>query len=224
MSNKIKPAIITFPGSNCERDMEQVLRRRYKLDPCFIGHREVVIPEHITHVFLPGGFSFGDYLRAGALAAASPIMNSVREFANSGKPVMGVCNGFQILCEARLLPGTLLRNHHDRFVCTTLPMTWSGARLPAKKKTLRLPIAHREGRYFADRATLETLKNRDHIILSYEQRDFDGRAEINGAMEGIAGIIGGVSRNIIGLMPHPERMASLVSDDGALILDDFIFG
>lgn len=223
MNNNLQPAIITFPGSNCERDVDKILRTRYHCAPYVVWHNNTAIPHDTTHVILPGGFSFGDYLRAGALAAISPIMKSVHEFALVGKPVLGICNGFQILCEAKLLPGMLLRNHHDRFVCSWQTMTWSSDGDNARK--INLPIAHRDGRYFAEAKTLLELKQRRQIILSYDDRDEYGHANVNGSMLGIAGIVGGPRRNIIGLMPHPERAVDApLGNSGALILDAFVHG
>lgn len=227
MSGNIKPAIIVFPGSNCEKDTAQAILQVYGLTSLYIWHGETSIPKDITHLILPGGFSFGDYLRAGALAARSPIIEAVKQLAEEGCPILGVCNGFQILCEANLLPGVLLKNHHDRFVCKLSEMTWFGARkrllMPIKVK---LPIAHREGRYFADSAVLKDLHMNQRIVLSYNDKDEQGDAHINGAKAGIAGIIGGPHDNIVGLMPHPERMMQdyLLGEDGRLIMDDFLFG
>jgi phosphoribosylformylglycinamidine synthase len=224
MTRNIKPAIITFPGSNCERDSARVLSDVYHLHPQFIWHEQPTIPSDITHVILPGGFSFGDYLRAGALAALAPVMTAVRDFALSGMPVLGICNGFQILCEAKLLPGILMRNHHDRFVCKTIPTTWYG-RQKSLSRSLLLPVAHRDGRFVADEKTLRLLRDHHQIMLTYDECDQDGKACINGSVLGIAGIIGGPRRNIMGLMPHPERAIFLpLGDAGRVILDEFLYG
>jgi|SRR5579871_4002360 len=227
MNQHIRPAIIVFPASNCERDIAFVLKEVFKLDPILIWHTETYLPYDVSHVIVPGGFSFGDYLRAGALAALSPIMSVIKERAQAGLPTMGICNGFQILCEAKLLPGVLLRNHHDRFICEVVPMTWHGARkkcLPPKK--IKLPIAHRDGRYYADDKTLTELKNAGQLALIYDEANEHGDAMVNGAKACIAGITGGPTNNILGLMPHPERMANadILGDDGLIILYDFLFG
>ncbi len=220
----IKPVIISFPGSNCEHDIERALLVRYHLSPTILWHHEHALPPDTTHVILPGGFSFGDYLRAGAIAAISPVMSAVKDFALAGMPVLGICNGFQILCEAKLLPGMLLRNHHDRFVCQTLSMTWHGGRKPGEKK-LRVPIAHRDGRFFADEKTLVMLHEDKRIALTYDDKDDAGNAVVNGSLFSIAGIVGGPRRNILGLMPHPERALFVPrGSDGAFILDDFLYG
>lgn len=227
MNDKIRPAIVVFPGSNCDKDMELVLREIYELDPELLWHTATSIPNHVTHLILPGGFSFGDYLRAGALAAVSPIMTAIKQFALAGQPLLGVCNGFQILCEAQLLPGVLLKNHHDRFVCSIEPLTWFGAKKRISEPLeLNLPIAHREGRYYADQKTIKELKDEQRIALVYNQKNESGDALVNGASECIAGIIGGPCKNIFGLMPHPERMAqeNMLGRDGCVILQDFLFG
>ena len=224
MDNKIKPAIITFPGSNCELDIAKVLSETYQLHPQIIWHGQSIIPSDISHVILPGGFSFGDYLRAGALAAIAPVMKAVADFALSGMPVLGICNGFQILCEAKLLPGMLMRNHHDRFVCKNISMTWYGRRNHAPL-SLSLPIAHRDGRFFADDKTLAILQDEHKIMLTYDERDENKDACVNGSLFGIAGIVDGPRRNIMGLMPHPERaILPPFGDVGRVILDDFLYG
>jgi phosphoribosylformylglycinamidine synthase I len=227
MNHKIKPAIIVFPGSNCERDMDRCLRDIYHLDPIALWHNETLIPQEITHIILPGGFSYGDYLRAGALAAISPIMKAIKKFAHDGRPVLGICNGFQILCEARLLPGVLLRNHHDRFICSILPMTWLGRARPLLEPIkLSLPIAHRDGRFHADSKTLDELRENHRIALIYDDKDAWGNARANGSAAGIAGIVDGPGRNIFGLMPHPERILyeNGLARFGSVILQDFLFG
>lgn len=224
MNAPIKPAIVIFPASNCDHDMELVLSECYNFDTVRIWHTEQAIPDDVTHVILPGGFSFGDYLRAGTLAARSPVMHAVKAFADAGKPVLGICNGFQILCEARLLPGVLLKNDHDRFVCTVQELTFYGARIRLDSPiSVRLPIAHREGRYVAQNDTLSFLHANHHIALRYQQLDEHGHAMVNGSTDGIAGIVGGPNNNIFGLMPHPERMARdfMMGLDGRIILNDF---
>lgn len=219
-----KPAIISFPASNCAQDMQRALREVYEIDAPIIWHQQESIPLDVTHLILPGGFSFGDYVRAGALAAMSPIMKIVSKMAVAGMPILGVCNGFQILCEARLLPGVLLKNHHDRFVCKQLPVTWYGTKTRSAY-SMHLPIAHREGRYFVDGETLAELEHNQQIILRYNECDQNGNALVNGSRAGIAGIVGGPARNILGMMPHPERAANNYGScgiDGRVILDDFL--
>lgn len=221
--SSIKPAIIVFPASNCEKDIEKVLREIFDLSSYLLWHTNETLPSDVSHVILPGGFAFGDYLRAGALAKKSPIMQVVKQWALNGGPVLGICNGFQILCEAGLLPGMLLKNHHDRFVCQVEAITWFRKR---KIKKIRLPVAHREGRYFADDETLNRLFQNGQIAFTYDIADDDGNASINGSKRCIAGIIGGVSNNILGLMPHPERMVyeDMLGSDGLAILKEFFLG
>jgi phosphoribosylformylglycinamidine synthase I len=221
----VKPAIVVFPGSNCDRDMVHALKMAFDLEPVILWHMEEEIPKGVTHVILPGGFSFGDYLRAGALAALSPIMDAIKKFAALGGMVLGVCNGFQILCESGLLPGVLLPNHHDRFVCRLEKVTWWGIK-HKKKISLTLPIAHHDGRFFGDPLLIGDLKNSDRIALTYEAKDDRGDALVNGSKLCIAGILGGVQNNVVGLMPHPERavLKQILGEDGLVILDEFLFG
>jgi phosphoribosylformylglycinamidine synthase subunit PurQ / glutaminase len=219
----IKPAIIEVPASNCEKDMEKVISEVFGISPYLLWHTDEAFPHDVSHVILPGGFAFGDYLRAGALATKSPIMQVVKDWALRGGPTLGICNGFQILCEAGLLPGILLKNHHDRFVCQLETITWFRKR---KIKKIRLPIAHREGRYFADDETLNRLFQNGQIAFTYDAADEDGNAKVNGSKRCIAGLIGGPAHNILGLMPHPERMVheDMLGSDGLAILKEFFLG
>ncbi len=222
----IKPAVILFPGSNCDHDMMQVLKEVYELEPVGIWYQDEEIPTDISHVILPGGFSFGDYLRAGALAARSSIMDAVRNFAQSGAKVLGICNGFQILCEAQLLPGALLKNHHNRFVCQIVKARYFGQKNSLPPISLNVAVAHGEGRYFADDESLDLLEKNNQIVMRYEDHDERGCATLNGSSRSIAGIIGGPFRNVIGMMPHPERLArdAMYGRDGCVILQEFLFG
>lgn len=199
----MKSAVIVFPGSNCDRDVFTVMQRE-GLNPQYVWHDDATLPDGLDLVVLPGGFSYGDYLRCGAMAARSPIMQDVIRFANKGGHVLGICNGFQILCESGLLPGTLMRNDHLKFNCkpTALRVEANESAFTAgyqKGDTITLPVAHAEGNYFADAATLKSLNDNGQIALRYVDN-------INGAQEHIAGITN-AGKNVLGLMPHPERFA-----------------
>lgn len=227
MNDRVEPAIVVFPASNCERDMELLLKELYGFSPLMIWHEDDAIPEQVTHLILPGGFSFGDHLRAGALAKSSLIMPAIEGFSNEGRDILGICNGFQILCESGLLPGVLLKNPSDRFICKEEEVTFYGIKKPlAHPKKLRLPIAHREGRYFAGPDTITDIKASHQIALSYDHRGSRDHASVNGSEAGIGGLIGGPNRNIIGMMPHPERAARwfLPNRDGCVILNEFFYG
>ena len=213
--------IVTFPGSNCDHDAYHATKHVLGADASFLWHQDRDLAD-VDVVVLPGGFSYGDYLRSGAIARFSPIMEAVIEFADDGGYVLGVCNGFQVLCEAGLLPGTLARNDSLRFVCkpttvrverTDTPFT----RRYAPRQVVSLPVAHGEGRYVADDETLDALEANDQVVFRYT--DAQGRpdptANPNGSARNIAGICN-AERNVLGLMPHPERHveALLGSDDG----------
>lgn len=217
-------AVVTFPGSNCDRDCVWALQQGAGVPVAPVFHKELELPSLTTAVLLPGGFSFGDYLRCGAMAALSPIMAAVKRFAEAGGPVLGICNGFQILCETRLLPGALLRNVDGRFHCEEVALTVEG-QSPlltqyAKGAQIVLPIAHGEGNYVADDATLKKLEDEGRVAFRYVERDAHGNGAINGARHGIAGIVGGPQRNVVGLMPHPERRSAeiLGGNDGLGLL------
>jgi phosphoribosylformylglycinamidine synthase subunit PurQ / glutaminase len=205
-------AVVTFPGSNCDRDCVTVMQNVVGAPACHIWHGDMALPAETRAVILPGGFSYGDYLRAGAMARVSPIMAAVKAFAENGGPVLGICNGFQILCEIGLLPGALLPNQSGRFICRHVRLVAGEANrglLAAFKpgQELVLPIAHGEGNYFADDETLNQLEAENRIAFKYVEQDHDGHATVNGSRRSIAGLIGGPKNNILGLMPHPERRA-----------------
>ncbi len=204
----MKFGVVVFPGSNCDRDMIDALRNDLGQEVIQLWHKDRDISQFSTDdcIVLPGGFSYGDYLRCGAIARFSPMMQSVIDFANNGGKVLGVCNGFQILCESGLLPGALLRNEQQQFVCKNIFMKeGTGEAAPA----LKVPVAHGEGRYFANKATLEELEMHRQIIYRYcdEKGSVCGEANPNGAMHNIAGICNR-DRNVFGMMPHPERACS----------------
>jgi phosphoribosylformylglycinamidine synthase len=208
----MKSAVIVFPGSNCDRDAFTVMQAA-GLAPGYVWHAEGVLPEDVRLVVLPGGFSFGDYLRCGAMAARSPIMQDVIHFANKGGHVLGICNGFQILTESGLLPGTLMRNAHLKFNCketllrveTNDSPFLSGYR---QGQVVNFPVAHAEGNYFADEDTLKRLEDAGQIALRYAtaEGNITPEANPNGARHNIAGITN-AKKNVLGLMPHPERHA-----------------
>ncbi len=217
----MKFGVIVFPGSNCDHDAYHVISKHVGQPVDFIWHRDTDLSGYDA-VIIPGGFSYGDYLRAGALARFSPVMNSVKEFAARGRLVLGICNGFQILCEAGLLPGALIRNRDLHFICEHISVRVETSDTPftnqiAKDRILRLPVAHAEGNYVCDDATLEELRREDRIVFRY--CDAQGRTTVeanpNGARDSIAGI-SNRTRNVLGLMPHPERACEelLGSSDG----------
>jgi len=214
----MKFGIVVFPGSNCDRDMQEALENDLNQEVIMLWHKDKDISMFSSDdcIVLPGGFSYGDYLRCGAIARFSPMMQSVIGFAGKGGKVLGVCNGFQILCEAKLLPGILLRNVNQQFLCKNIYMTGVGSDTP-----LKIPIAHGEGRYFAEENILDDLEAREHVIYKY----CDAKGQItsdsnhNGSIRNIAGITN-KERNVFGMMPHPERACSeiLGNTDGRIIL------
>jgi phosphoribosylformylglycinamidine synthase len=211
----MKSAVIVFPGSNCDRDVQVALRQASGAEPLMVWHRDTNFPA-VDLIVVPGGFAYGDYLRCGAMAAHSPIMREVVERARGGVPVLGICNGFQILCEAGLLPGVLMRNAALKFVCRDVWLRVENANTPftagyAQGQVIRVPIAHAEGNYFADPATLDRLEGDGRVAFRY--CDASGAttpaANPNGAARSIAGILN-ETRNVLGMMPHPERLADPV--------------
>ncbi len=225
----MKFGVVVFPGSNCDQDMVYVLQSIMKQRVVQLWHKDSDL-QGCDFIVLPGGFSFGDYLRSGAIARFSPIMEKVIEFANAGGNVLGICNGFQILCEAGLLPGALLHNTSQKFISknTYIKSQTSNSRVTAainKNKALCIPIAHGEGRYFTDAETLKKLNNQDQILFRYcdQQGAINDAANPNGSLENIAGICNH-QRNVFGMMPHPERAADkeLRNVDGKLIFDSIL--
>lgn len=213
----MKFGVVVFPGSNCDRDMMDSLRNDLQQEVISLWHKDKDISMFSTAdcIVLPGGFSYGDYLRCGAIARFSPMMQSVIEFANRGGKVLGVCNGFQILCESGLLPGVLLRNSQQQFVCKNIFM--KAAELNGNSKPLKIPIAHGEGRFFANEATLQEMEKNRQVIYNYcdETGNINNDANPNGAILNIAGICN-KDRNVFGMMPHPERACNnaLGNNDG----------
>ncbi len=212
----MKFGVVIFPGSNCDRDLIEALRSDLKQEVIELWHKDKDLSAFSTEdcIVLPGGFSYGDYLRCGAIAKFSPMIQSVIEFANKGGKVLGICNGFQILCECGLLPGVLLRNSHQQFVCKNVFIKEAASE---GSRGLKIPVAHGEGRYFADDKTLEELEMHRQIIYRYcdEKGTITTLSNPNGAIHNIAGICN-KERNVFGMMPHPERAcnASLGNEDG----------
>jgi phosphoribosylformylglycinamidine synthase subunit PurQ / glutaminase len=221
----MKFGVVVFPGSNCDHDTYHVISKVIGQPVDFIWHKEQEIDRYDA-IILPGGFSYGDYLRTGAIARFSPIMKSVVEFAREGGLVLGICNGFQILCEAGLLPGALLRNQDLKFVCEHINIRVENPDTPftsacSAGQVISAPIAHGEGNYFCDQRTLDELEGEERVIFRY--CDATGRvtreSNPNGSLDNIAGICNR-DRNVLGMMPHPERASEslLGSNDGRLIL------
>ncbi|MFN0013158.1 MAG: phosphoribosylformylglycinamidine synthase subunit PurQ [Saprospiraceae bacterium] len=212
----MKFGVVIFPGSNCDDDMVHVLGDVMGQHVVKLWHKNTDLPAGLDCVVLPGGFSYGDYVRAGAIAQFSPIMKAVKNFAARGGYIFGVCNGFQILCEAHLLPGVLLRNGQQQFVCNNVWIKPATTNSPITagldpNRALKIPIAHAEGRYFADEKTLDELEANDQVLFRYCTRDgvLTAAANPNGAARNIAGICN-AGRNVFGMMPHPERASEEV--------------
>lgn len=209
----MKFGIVVFPGSNCDRDMYDSLAYDLGQQVTMLWHKDMDLSSFTKDdcIVLPGGFSYGDYLRCGAIARFSPMMKSVIEFANRGGNVLGICNGFQVLCEANLLPGTLLRNANQQFVCKNVYIKG------ADEAVLKIPIAHGEGRYFASDDVLNELERNDQVLYRYCTEDglINDEANPNASKKNIAGICN-INRNVYGMMPHPERATSNIigNNDG----------
>ncbi len=203
----MKFGVVVFPGSNCDRDMQDALAGDLGKEVIMLWHKDKDLSMFTTNdcIILPGGFSYGDYLRCGAIARFSPMMQSVIDFANRGGKVLGVCNGFQILCESGLLPGVLLQNSNQQFICKNVFI-----KNPATG-ALKIPIAHGEGRYFADNKTLDALEANGQVIFKYcdENGNEAEGSNPNGAIKNIAGI-SNAAKNVFGMMPHPERATSSI--------------
>ncbi len=227
----MKFGVITFPGSNCDQDMIYVLKNIMGSEVVNLWHKDHDL-QGCDFVVLPGGFSYGDYLRSGAIARFSPIMQEVIAFANKGGYVMGICNGFQILCESHLLPGALLHNDHQKFNCknvylnvqTTQSLVTSAYK---KNDVIKIPIAHGEGRYHADEKTIQTLLDNDQVLFKYcdESGNINADSNPNGSLLNIAGVTNS-NRNVFGMMPHPERAADnhLGNIDGKKLFESILQG
>jgi phosphoribosylformylglycinamidine synthase len=214
--------IVTFPGSNCDHDVYHVLKHACGAAARYVWHKDR-LPAGLDAVVLPGGFSYGDYLRCGALARFSPVMEDVQAFAGRGGPVLGICNGFQILCESGLLPGVLMRNASLKFICHDVLVRVEGGETPVTRglvgQEIRMPVAHAEGNYFADPETLRRLEGEGRVAFRYV-----GGAP-NGSARDIAGVSGGPRRNVVGLMPHPERASEdILGAEGGRRLFEALLG
>ncbi len=223
----MKFAILVFPGSNCDWDSYHVVTEVFQRKGSFVWHKETKLPKADV-VIVPGGFSYGDYLRTGAIARFSPVMNEVVKFAKAGGRVIGICNGFQILTEAGLLPGVLMRNRDLKFICETVSLqvenadtcftkAYEGGRTRGSPLRVHMPIAHGEGNYFADERTLARLEGEGRIVFRYAP------VNPNGSQKDIAGIIN-ESGNVLGMMPHPERCAEglLGNEDGRKVFESLL--
>lgn len=224
-----KVGVVVFPGSNCDRDAFNAFGSVMNQKVEFLWHKDTNL-DGVDVVVLPGGFSYGDYLRSGAIARFSPIMNEVMRFAKRGGLVMGICNGFQVLVESGLLPGALLKNAKLKFVCRQVYLRTETTGTPftsalEQGQILKVPVAHGDGNYYADEATLKSLEDEDQIVFRYSTRDGEitKEANPNGSIFNIAGIVN-KNRNVLGMMPHPERASEeiLGSASGALVLKSVI--
>lgn len=226
----LKFGVVVFPGSNCDHDAYHALKKDLGQDVKFLWHKDTHLSD-LDVVILPGGFSYGDYLRSGAIARFSPLMNSVIEFANKGGFVMGICNGFQVLVEAGLLPGVLLKNNSLKFICKDVYLSIVNKNTVFTKgikdrNVLKVPIAHGEGNYFASDDTIKELNDNNQIVFKYSsiEGEINDNTNPNGAISNIAGIIN-KKGNVLGMMPHPERACSNLLDnrtDGTLIFNSLI--
>ena len=218
-----RSAVITFPGSNCDRDMAVALEQVCGGEVLRVWHGDAVLPDRLDFIALPGGFSYGDYLRSGAMAARSPVMQAVVAAANRGVPVLGVCNGFQVLTEAGLLPGALLRNSGMNFVCRDVMLTVENNQSLFtagfdQGQQIKIPVAHHDGNFFADAATLDRLEGDGRVAFRYAE-------QVNGSARQIAGLLNAAG-NVLGMMPHPERAieAAQGSSDGKALFESVIKG
>ena len=225
----MKFGVVIFPGSNCDYDTYNVLQDVFRLETVFLWHKDHNIKD-VDCIILPGGFSYGDYLRSGAIAKFSPLMQEVRDFASRGGIVLGICNGFQVLLELGLLPGAMLRNKNLKFLCQHVHIRIEDEKTPftntgKKGQVLRIPIAHFDGNYYDSQKGIETLKENNQIVFRYSEPDgqISEKGNVNGSKEGVAGIIN-TAGNVMGMMPHPERASEAIlgSEDGKIIFQSII--
>ena len=217
----MKAAVVVFPGSNCDRDCKVAIERSTGAQVEMVWHAETALPQGLDLIVLPGGFSYGDYLRCGAMAAQSPVMAEVKKAADRGVAVAGICNGFQVLCEAGMLPGALLRNAALKYICKPVALEVSNAqtRFTAGyqgRRQVKMTVGNGEGNYFADEATLERIEGEGQVVFRYLENP-------NGSVRGIAGIVNDKG-NVLGMMPHPDRAfeAELGSTDGAILFQSVL--
>ncbi len=227
----MKAGVIVFPGSNCDRDVAVALEATIGQKPVMVWHRENDLPK-LDLIVVPGGFSYGDYLRCGAISANSPIMHSVRKHAEAGGYVLGICNGFQVLTETRLLPGTLMRNRDLKFICRDIYLKPENTKTSFTKKyegkaAVQIPIAHHDGNYFADKDAIKSIEDNGQIAFRYsdEKGAVNDKTNPNGSLNNIAGIFN-AKKNVLGLMPHPERMSDPATGgtDGKLLFESLLAG
>jgi len=229
----MKTAVIVFPGSNCDRDVQVALRQSMGTEPLMVWHGDAGVPD-VDLIVVPGGFSYGDYLRSGAMAAQSPVMRDIVAKANRGVPVLGICNGFQVLTECGLLPGVLMRNANLKFVCKDVYLRTEATDTPftsgyEQDQVIRIPVAHHDGNYFADDDTLKRLRDENRIAFRYVNADGQtgneggNGANPNGSLDDIAGVMN-EGRTVLGLMPHPERLSdpTLGGNDGRPMFDGLV--
>ena len=222
----MKSKVIVFPGSNCDRDVAVAIKKISGSEPQMVWHKETSL-SNSDLIIVPGGFSYGDYLRCGAIASTSPIINEVVKKANEGVPVIGICNGFQILIETSLLDGALIRNNSLSFICRDVYIKSENQTSIFTKKTniAKMPIAHNEGNYFASNETLKKIVGNDQVAFKYcnQEGEVTSQSNPNGSLENIAGILND-KKNVLGLMPHPERAAesALGCDDGKYIFESIL--
>lgn len=223
----MKAAVIVFPGSNCDRDVQVALRQSLGADPHMVWHAETELPAGTDLIVIPGGFSYGDYLRCGAISAQAPIMRAVKKRAEDGALCLGICNGFQVLTESGLLPGVLMRNANLKFVCRDvhLRVEATGTAFTqgyTQGQVIRVPIAHHDGNYVCDAETLHRIEGEGQVVFRYVDEDGveTDAANPNGSMKNIAGVTN-AGRNVLGLMPHPERLSdpALGGNDGRAMFD-----
>lgn len=217
----MKTAVLVFPGSNCDRDLAVALERATGRRPEMVWHRDTELPSGLDLIGVPGGFSYGDYLRSGAMAARSPIMQAVIEEAGKGRPVLGICNGFQVLTEAGLLPGALMRNANLTFVCRDAALKVANNRTMftsayAEGEAIQIPVAHHDGNYQADADTLARIEGEGRVVFRYD-------CTVNGSANDIAGLVN-AGGNVLGMMPHPERAAEPAhgNEDGRKLFDSLV--
>lgn len=216
-----RAAVVTFPGSNCDRDMAVAIERISGTAPIRVWHGDAELPDGLDFIALPGGFSYGDYLRSGAMAANSPIMRSVKAAADKGVPVLGVCNGFQVLTEAGMLPGALMRNASQNFICRTVGLKVENAQSLFTGgydagQDIRIPVAHHDGNFFADDETLDRLEGEGRVAFRYNE-------DVNGSRRDIAGVLNAAG-NVLGMMPHPERAVDMAhgGTDGVALFESVV--